>query len=97
MIDALTAILMTEASAATPGLNPLKRDQILATHYENIMKTEGISYQEFETTFNYYLQQPDSLSALLQEVENKLTMLDSKVTANKSRNQKTDSASVKAP
>ena len=91
MIDVLTAVSLAEASAYSGALPPAVFAQSMATKYENIMQQHNITYQQFNDTFAYYTNHPDSLAAIMQEVENRLSMMSSKSQAHSANKTPVDS------
>lgn len=94
MIDVLVDVSLAEASTFTRSGAKSYDDQLIATKYEDIMQQHQITYAQFSETFNYYTDHPDSMASIMQEVENRLSMLHSKSQAHSKPLNQADSAKV---
>ena len=83
MIAVLVDIHLAEASADNRLLNLDQINAAMATRYDSLFKEHDINYEQFKTSYDYYLAHATELSEIYAEVVNELSTRDSKVNANR--------------
>jgi hypothetical protein len=83
MIAVLVDIHLAEASADNRLLNLEQINSALATRYDSLFKKHDITFDQFKTSYDYYLAHADVLSEIYAEVVTELSTRDSKVNANR--------------
>ena len=78
MVDVLVDVHLTEAASDNHGLTFPQINIRMANRYDSVFAKHQITYTQFKTSYDYYLQHPDLLADVYAEVVNKLTTMDSK-------------------
>ena len=78
MVDVLVDVHLAEAAADNHGLKSPQIDMMMAARYDSVFQKHGITFEEFKSSYDYYLAHPDVLSEIYSEVVNKLTTMESK-------------------
>ena len=82
MVDVLVDIHLAEAAADNHGFTKAEINLMMASKYDSIFQKHEITFDQFKTSYDYYLNHPDEFSDIYSEVVNKLTTLVSKVRNN---------------
>jgi len=83
MVDVLVDIHLAEAAADNHGFTKLEINLIMASKYDTVFQKHEITYEQFTSSYSYYMNHPDELSDIYSEVVNKLTTMASKVKNNR--------------
>ena len=78
MIDVLVDVHLAEAAPMNHGITTKELNGIMVGKYDDVMKKHTITFEQFKKSFDYYLQHPDQLDEIYQEVVNRLTALEGK-------------------
>ena len=79
MVDVLVDIHLAEAAADNHGLTKPEINVMMAARYDSIFQKHEITFEQFRTSYDYYMNHPDVFSDIYSEVVNKLTTMVSKV------------------
>ena len=79
MVAVLVDVHLAEATTESRGMNVLQINSTMAGRYALIFKKHELTYDEFKTSYDYYLEHPDLLNEVYIEVTNQLTTMESKV------------------
>jgi hypothetical protein len=83
MADILTDVHLAEASTDNRGTTMPQINRMMATKYDSLFRRHHVTFEQFKSSYNFYLDHPDYLSDIYTEVVNKLTTLESRVTKRK--------------
>ena len=78
MIAVLVDIHLAEASNVSKGLTATQLNELISGKYDDVMKKHDVTYDEFKSSFDYYLQHPDQFDDIYQEVVNRLSAMEGK-------------------
>jgi len=81
MIAVLVDIHLAEASSDTRNLTLPQINVAMAKRYDELFQKHGITYEQFKTSYDYYLEHADLLSDIYTEVVNELTTRASRFNA----------------
>ena len=79
MVDVLVDIHLAEAAADTRGYTRQEINLMMASKYDTIFQKNETTFEQFKSSYDYYMDHPDEFSEIYSEVVNKLTTLVSKV------------------
>ncbi len=79
MVKLLTEITLAEAGSDPRNLSRTQFEAELAQRYAHILQKHGVSYEQFTTSFQYYLARPAELAALYDEVIMELTSREARL------------------
>lgn len=78
MVVLLADIHLAEAAADNRNLNLNEINVVMAHRYEEIFQRHGITTEQFMSSYNYYLEHADQLTAIYEEVLNRLSTGESR-------------------
>ncbi len=79
MVKLLTEITIAEASTDPRNLNRTQLEVELAQRYAHLLQKHGVTYEQFTTSFQYYLARPAELATLYDEVIMELTTREARL------------------
>src|SRR6476646_7295037 len=75
MVDVLVDIHLAEAASDNHGLTKPEINLMMASRYDTIFQKHEITFEQFKSSYDYYMNHPDEFSDIYSEVVNKLTTL----------------------
>ena len=92
MISLLTDIRLAESQLynnreTDPKISDKVMEQRALDIYVPIFKEYGINYQQYQKLLTYYMNHPDDLEEIMQEVADKLTRQEAEFDGKENRNQ----------
>ena len=79
MADILVDIHLAEAAADNHGFTKPEINLMMASKYDSIFQKHQITFEQFKSSYDYYMNHPAEFSDIYSEVVNKLTTQVSKV------------------
>jgi len=84
MTDVLVDIHLAEGAADNRRLKPQQFDLMMTAKYKDLFEKHGITFEQFNDSYNYYLNHADQFSEIYTEVINKLTTRESLINRDRS-------------
>lgn len=94
MIEVLVDVHIIEALPQSHGLNMNQVNRIMAGKYDTVMKKHNTTNDQFDASYQYYIEHPKDLDEIYQEVVSRLTAMEGKLRANRPVSKKTATDSI---
>jgi hypothetical protein len=78
MVDVLVDVHLAEASLGLERISGPRLDQLTAKKYDSVFMKHQITYEQFKTSYEYYVEHPVVLDDMYQEVINHLSTMQGK-------------------
>ena len=81
MTEMLVDVHLAEASADNRGLNSPQINMLMAAKYDSLFQKHETTFEQFKSSYDYYLDHPDQLAEIYSQVVSKLTTMETKLSA----------------
>ncbi len=83
MVDIFVDVHLAEAAADNHALTASQINSLMALRYDSLFRKNETTFMEFKTSYDYYAAHPAEIADIYDEVVNKLTTLESRVSGGK--------------
>ncbi|MEO5675539.1 MAG: DUF4296 domain-containing protein [Chitinophagales bacterium] len=83
MVDIFVDVHLAEAAADNRALTASQINSLMALRYDSLFRKNKTTFREFKASYDYYAAHPAEIADIYDEVVNKLTTLESRVSGGK--------------